>query len=66
MLLGVVGTISFCIVEWEYFKLEEHRNRTLTLSYEDPSSSAHYDVLPKTKTHVNVDSDENLSDSSTY
>lgn len=66
VLLGVVGTISFCIVEWEYFIWEEHRRRTLTLSYEDASSSVHYDVLPKTKTDVNVNSDENLSDSSTY
>ena len=64
VILAVLGSLSFCLVEWKTFRDEDLRRRTLNVPYEDdPSITSRY--IPKTQSTSTIDEEVN-SDSSVY
>ena len=67
----MVGTVTFCIVEWDAYSLEQKRKANFTLNSGDPSISERYE--PKLQSTLAIESNgkENSeegkdSDSSAY
>ncbi len=58
--MAVIGTISFCIAEWDAYRIELLRKNDLTLCFEDPSISERF------VTKVSSEEHEENSDSSAY
>ena len=58
--MAVIGTITFCVVEWDVYRIELMRKNDLTLHFEDPSISERFVAK------VNDEVTEADSDSSAY
>lgn len=66
VILAVGGTLSFCVVEWEYHRNEKQHEKNLASSYEEPSDGQ-YTITRKTQSASTLnDEDGFVSDSSAY
>ncbi|XP_019853557.1 PREDICTED: UNC93-like protein MFSD11 [Amphimedon queenslandica] len=65
VVLAVLGTVTFCIVEWDYHRSEQKREDDLTNSYEEPNDTRY--AVEKTYSASSLDGEDGfMSDSSAH
>lgn len=65
VVLAVLGTVTFCIVEWDYHRNEQKREDDLTNSYEEPNDTRY--AIEKTYSASSLDGEDGfMSDSSAH